>query len=250
MRRLQLLVLLLVCMLNVLAQLAPFDELNVLAQNTSEFQQLMKKAKAGNAKAQYELGDCYWYGDDGAIQSYEQAAIWYAKSANQGYAPAQVAYGLCYVLGKGVPPVGFRAFEEFEKAAKQGDSEGQYYLAGCYLEGRGVDVDPKKAFELFSKSAKQGYAEAYTSIGECYYYGKGVKRDYAEAVRWFLKNAETEEPSAYALYHLSRCYRFGRGVEANEEKAEYWQNKAIAYDSDGSIIEGIKKLENELKNIQ
>ena len=40
MRRLQLLVLLLVCMLNV------------LAQNTSEFQQLMKKAKAGNAKAQ------------------------------------------------------------------------------------------------------------------------------------------------------------------------------------------------------
>ena len=118
------------------------------------------------------------------------------------------------------------------------------------MEVMGVDVDPKKAFELFSKSAKQGYAEAYTSIGECYYYGKGIKRDYAEAVRWFLKNAETEEPSAYALYHLSRCYRFGRGVEANEEKAEYWQNKAIAYDSDGSIIEGVKKMENELKNIQ
>ena len=85
-------------------------------------------------------------------------------------------------------------------------------------------------------------------MGECYYYGKGVKRNYAEAVKWFLKNAESDEPMAYAMYHLSRCYRFGRGVETDEKKAEYWQNKAIAYDSDGQVIDGIKQLEKELKD--
>ena len=53
---------------------------------------------------------------------------------------------------------------------------------------------------------------------------------------------------AYAMYHLSRCYRFGRGVETDEKKAEYWQNKAIAYDSDGQVIDGIKQLEKELKD--
>lgn len=222
--------------------------ITTLAQVNQEFMQLQKKANAGNAKAQCELADCYWYGEKGVAINYEQAAIWYSKSAKQNYAPALVAYGMCYIMGKGVPPVAYRAVEEFTKAAKLGDSDGLYYLAGCYLEGRGVSLDQKKAFELFQKTADKGNEYAYTSMGECYYYGKGVKRNYAEAVKWFLKNAESNEPMAYAMYHLSRCYRFGRGVETDEKKAEYWQNKAIAYDSDGQVIDGIKQLEKELKD--
>ena len=157
--------------------------ITTLAQVNQEFMQLQKKANAGNAKAQCELADCYWYGEKGVAINYEQAAIWYSKSAKQNYAPALVAYGMCYIMGKGVPPVAYRAVEEFTKAAKLGDSDGLYYLAGCYLEGRGVSLDQKKAFELFQKSADKGNEYAYTSMGECYYYGKGVKRNYAEAVK-------------------------------------------------------------------
>lgn len=73
--------------------------ITTLAQVNQEFMQLQKKANAGNAKAQCELADCYWYGEKGVAINYEQAAIWYSKSAKQNYAPALVAYGMCYIMG-------------------------------------------------------------------------------------------------------------------------------------------------------
>ena len=46
-----------------------------------------KSAEQGDAEAQYNLGNCYRYGE-GVEQNYEKAVEWYRKAAEQDYADA------------------------------------------------------------------------------------------------------------------------------------------------------------------
>jgi hypothetical protein len=64
--------------------------------------QLMEQAKAGDKVAQYKLGYDYYLGR-GIAQDYAQAAVWWKKAAEQGYADAQNNLGVLYNSGKGVP---------------------------------------------------------------------------------------------------------------------------------------------------
>ena len=48
----------------------------------------MKKAEAGDAEAQCNLGSCYYEGK-GVNQDYKEAVKWYRKSAEHGYADAK-----------------------------------------------------------------------------------------------------------------------------------------------------------------
>ncbi len=53
---------------------------------------LRQRADAGDAQAQYALGDRYYRGI-GVAQNYTQALFLYRKSAGQGFAPAQNQLG-------------------------------------------------------------------------------------------------------------------------------------------------------------
>src|SRR4051794_18847783 len=64
--------------------------------------QLIDHAKAGDMVAQYTLGYDYYLGH-GVPVDYVQAAIWWRKSADQGYPEAQNNLGVLYNSGKGVP---------------------------------------------------------------------------------------------------------------------------------------------------
>jgi hypothetical protein len=63
--------------------------------------QLVKMAEAGNARAQNNLGDCYYEGK-GVAQDYKEAVKWFTKSAEQGDWMGQANLGKCYLDGKGV----------------------------------------------------------------------------------------------------------------------------------------------------
>lgn len=62
---------------------------------------LMQRATKGDVKAQYDLGNCFYYGL-GIEQSYEKAVEWFRKAAEQNFAPAQNDLGDCYHRGIGV----------------------------------------------------------------------------------------------------------------------------------------------------
>lgn len=64
--------------------------------------QVVEQAKAGDASAQYKLGYDYYLGR-GVALDYVQAAIWWRKSADQGFPQAQNNLGVLYNAGKGVP---------------------------------------------------------------------------------------------------------------------------------------------------
>jgi TPR repeat protein len=61
----------------------------------------VKRAEAGDAKAQCDLGVFYYKGD-GVTQDYKEAVKWLTKSAEQGNLIASYILGHCYYFGKGV----------------------------------------------------------------------------------------------------------------------------------------------------
>ena len=120
---------------------------------------LEKASNQGHAKAQYNLGRCYYNGQ-GVVPNYEKAAYWYEKAANQGYADAQNNLGVCYANGEGVVQSYEKAVYWFEKAANQGDAKAQCNLGSCYYNGQGVVPNYEKAAYWYEKAANQGYAPA------------------------------------------------------------------------------------------
>lgn len=82
-------------------------------QSVSE---LLRKAEAGDAEAQFNLGVCYADGQD-----YEKAAYWYRKAAEQGLAEAQCKLGMLYALGEGVEIDIKQAIYWLEISAGQGN---------------------------------------------------------------------------------------------------------------------------------
>ncbi len=64
--------------------------------------QVVEEAKAGDMVAQYKLGYDYYLGK-GVALDFTQAAIWWRKAADQGYADAQNNLGVLYNSGRGVP---------------------------------------------------------------------------------------------------------------------------------------------------
>ena len=113
-------------MKKIITSIFLFVGITACAQST-RIDSLMTKAEQGVAKAQYNLGECYYEGI-GVPQDYKQAVYWYSKAAEQGLAEAQYNLGLCYDEGKGVTPDYKQAVYWLSKAAKQGYADAQELL--------------------------------------------------------------------------------------------------------------------------
>jgi len=108
--------------------------LNTFAATTPEqFKILKEKSESGNAQAQYELA-C-WHAGEGITKQHEEAFKWFQKAANQGLAKAQFDVGFCYFKAIGTTYDKNLAFAWYRKAAKQGNEEAQINLEMCYYKG-------------------------------------------------------------------------------------------------------------------
>jgi len=74
---------------------------NELSSRERRFGELQGLVLRGDKALQYELAFCYLHGR-GTTHNATQAAIWYRKSAEQGFAEAQNQLGLCYFNEIGV----------------------------------------------------------------------------------------------------------------------------------------------------
>ncbi len=80
---------------------------------------LLKKAAKESPVAQCNLGALYFEGKL-VNQSYQEAAKWFEKSANQGLAAGQYSLGFLYDLGKGFSQSKSIARRYYQLAANQG----------------------------------------------------------------------------------------------------------------------------------
>ena len=132
-----------------------------LLASCSERVRLQKKAEAGDASAQLNLGSLFETGVDGP-KNEEEAVRLYFKAAEQGYQPAQRRVGMIYLYGRlGVVRDYAKAVEWLRKAAEdETDSLTQRLLGEMYEEGKGVPQDYAEAVKWYRKAAEQGDADA------------------------------------------------------------------------------------------
>jgi len=104
-------------------------------------------AKADHAAAQYQLGDCYFFGN-GVEENRAKGIEWIRKAAEQGHAEAQDSLARCYVHGDGVPRDETVAMEWWRKAAAQGHEVAREALnlcpkCGVALKDEGIQGDDR-----------------------------------------------------------------------------------------------------------
>lgn len=196
----------------------------VFAQTTN-IVTLMLKAKSGEAEAQNALGEAYYDGK-GVTENLTEAVKWFTKAAEQENAKAQYNLGICYYYGYGVQYRDRReAVKWYTRAAEQGNADAQNDLGYCYEFGEGVDKNLKEAVKWYTKAAEQGLPMAQCNLGVCYKYGNGVEKNFEEAVKWYTKAANQEY--AQAQYNLALSYDKGEGVAKNDSEAMKWYLKAV-----------------------
>ena len=184
----------------------------------SELRTLMEKAQGGDAEAQCWVGRAY----SGLLVpgDAEEAARWFLKSAEQGYAPAQRLYGLMFAQAN--PPVGERWML---RAAEQGDAEAQFWLGVAYEQNWFGTVDVKEAVKWYEKAAERGNPDAQVELGRKYEDGEGVEQNFKLAAEWYRKAAEHVPDlggAGQGSNRLGLLYMEGRGVPQDYMQAYFW----------------------------
>lgn len=158
------------------------------------------RAEQGDARAQSDLGNMYYYGR-GVPQDYVEAARLYGEAADQGDAKAEEGLAVLYYHGQGVPQNNAESVRWYRKAADQGYAKAEYGIGYMYSHGQCVTQDYGEAARWYRKAADQGDAVAEVGLAALYYHGYGVPQDRAEATRWLRKAAD--QGSEYAQHSIS-----------------------------------------------
>jgi len=123
------------------------------------FEAQMKKANAGDTRAQYKMGVAYMRGTSNNFDK-KKAIRWFNKAAAKGYAKAWFRLGQMHYD----PKYGMRnysiAFKWFAKAARKNHGVSQYYMALHYYHGRGVHKDIDYALIWANRAKKNGIGDA------------------------------------------------------------------------------------------
>ncbi len=220
--------------------------------------ELEKFAKEGDAQAQYEVGEDYFYGDRDLEPNASKAATWYYLATQQGHAQAKERLYSYYS-------------KELEGLAEKGHMEAQVAIGDHYLYANRVKKSTSDAAKWYNRAAFQGsdkaktqlfsfyndelkahaengYADAQYAMGQCYQYGNEVEHSFSEAMKWYLKAAgqgheaanealygfynkelvkRAKQGEAKAQYQLGLCYLHGVGVDKNRATAEGWMKKGF-----------------------
>ncbi|MDR1826947.1 MAG: SEL1-like repeat protein [Methylobacteriaceae bacterium] len=165
------------------------------AKVAQALEESIKAAKTGDAKAQHELGQIYYDGRDARrkyyqLPNYVEAANWFRKSAEQGYAPAQVSLGYVFLNGEGVKKDATEAVKWFRRAAEQGSADAEMWMGSAYHHGEGVPQDDVEAVKWYHRAAAHGSRNGEYMLGYMYGTGAGVPKDEAEALKWYHLSAE------------------------------------------------------------
>ena len=116
---------------------------------------LRRAAEGGFAQAQASLGRRLRKN-----KQWEDAALWYRRSAEQGLPSGKVGLALLLYRGQGVPRDRERAFRLMLEAARSGDMVAQHNVGVMYQRGNGTARDVVKARQWLQRAADKGNEEA------------------------------------------------------------------------------------------
>ena len=236
---------------------------------------LEKRAKGGDARAQFETGNYYFTGL-GVKTDHETAAEWYEIAMKQGHEDAKVKFYAFYS-------------KILEKAAKNGDAEAQFQVGNFYFTGATGKKDIETAAEWYEKGMSQGHEgakekyysyysktleknskkdiEALYRIGCFYMDGGSVEKDMKKAIKLLLKADKDGHPEAFnkfgsvfnkelqkmakkgdvrAKLAIAKCYLNGSGITKNPKRAaEFLEEIADDFEVGEEAKALLQSIENE-----
>lgn len=123
------------------------------------FRDLMPFAARGDAWSQLAVAEMLRSGE-GTTRNREEALIWYRRSAEQGFGPAQCNLGTSLYYGWGAPADPQAAMDWWLRAARNHNAHAMFNLGTEVARGRYVPRDLVRAYRLLREAATLGYAEA------------------------------------------------------------------------------------------
>jgi localization factor PodJL len=150
---------------------------------------------ANNPAAEYELGMRYAEGR-GVARNMPEAAQWFERAANAGFAPAQFRLASLNEKGDGVAKNVQQARRLYLAAAAKGHAKAMHNLAVLYAEGIDGKPDYKAAVEWFRKAASYGVTDSQYNLAVLYARGVGIPVNLAESYRWFAIAAANGDQDA------------------------------------------------------
>ena len=177
----------------------------------------LRKARAGNADAQYSMAKTYKYGLDGAEKNCDKHVYWLKKAAINGHVVAQYYLGDLYKTGEsGVSKDDTEYLHWTKKAAYNGDEAACFSLGLHYME-----IDKQEAIYWFKKdmdiSWKNNKKESKFSAGRLrelgVYYHPGDKSTYS-----------TSSNSSHSTNPSSNSSNSSSGHQQRQVWKERWRN--------------------------
>lgn len=172
------------------------------------------------------------------------AAVDYLRrSAESGYAPAQVVLGSLYQVGRVVPREPSQAFDWYKKAAQQDDPLAEWLAGSLIFSGDGPIRDLNEAGAWFRKAANHGDPFGQYLLGMV----ELERNNYRPAADWFRKAAMQGLPQAQQ--QLGTLLRQGQGVSHDKFEAYIWL--LLSFEAGNqSVSTDLQSLEAELSGTQ
>ncbi len=196
-------------------------EASGLGSPSSGLKLLRRAAEQGHTSAMYEFAMAVWRGDSGAVDL-DLSETWLRRAASRGHDAAIRALG--QLLLEREDDDGIDAANWLRQGAEKGDRRSAALLAELYLRGRGVPRDLVEASHWLGLAGTEARTEAYALLAAFHAKGSGAKDNYAVAVGWL--GLAARRGSVAAQFNLGSLYGQGRGLAKNERKAAEWYRRA------------------------
>lgn len=195
-----------------------------------------------NASELFEKGMNALQGSN-ATRSKPNAIDYFRRSAELGFAPAQVVLGYFYDTGRALTADPREALEWYKKAAQQDDPLAQWLVGRLIYGGLVPPRDLNEAQKWLEKSGSHGDPFADYLLGKI-----ALERsDYTRSTSQFRLAAEQGLPQAQRA--LSQSLREGHGVPPDYFEAYVW----LLMSYDGGLQDAmadLQALEAELSSTQ
>jgi TPR repeat protein len=188
-----------------------------------------------NAKELFEKGMNALEGST-ATRSGQNAIDYFHRSADLGFAPAQVALGYLYETGRITTSDPREALELYKKAAQQNDPLAQWLVGRVIYLGAVPPRDLNEATGWLEKSSAHGDPFAEYLLGKIAL----ERNDYTRAADRFRQAAQQGLPQAQR--QLAILLRDGQGAPLDKVEAYVWM--LVSYDG------GLKANSTDLQGLE
>lgn len=182
-------------------------------------------AANGDPSAEFDVGARLAEGK-GGVPNYKEAAKWYQRSADRGFAQSQYRLGTLYERGLGLKADPARAQSWYERAAELGNTKAMHNLAVLSANQNHGSPDYATAARWFTQAADRGLSDSQFNLAVLHENGLGVPADLLQAYKWLSLAARGGDKEAIRRRDILKGKLTAEDLAKAEDLLRSWKPKA------------------------